>query len=179
VEAIRLSKVDCGRWYPETERLIAVYWKKCMRIERLRAIETSVKASLYEVDRSLHHFKRLPGLTAQYGYHPGGSGGFAKGIGDLVADYEQEVEKLVKQLLERSRRLVSIQSRIHQLEEWCAPFTNAFAKFGKEGISVLEQRYIYRRSNYQIAELLHMSEPTVRRMVKRMITVTADWLGKR
>jgi hypothetical protein len=148
-------------------------------MERLRAVETSVKASLYEVDRSLQHFKRLPGLTAQYGYQPGGSGGFAKGLDCLVADYEQEVERLVRQYVERSRRLVSLQSRIHQMEEWCAPFSNAFGKFGKEGFAVLEQRYIYRRSNYQIAELFHMSEPTVRRLVKRMITVTAEWLGKR
>ncbi|EGO63533.1 hypothetical protein [Acetonema longum] len=162
-------------WYPETERVIRLYFCNKSRLDRLRATEKTLQANLYEIQQTLGSYKRIPGLTAKYGLCIGG-GNMNAGLESLMGEYEEQTEQIVKQMGKTSRRLIKIQCRRRELEEWAAPFDASIERLSREEQTLLEQRYTYRRSNYIIAELLHCSEYRVRYMLSGIITEMAGWV---
>ncbi|NPV52193.1 MAG: sigma-70 family RNA polymerase sigma factor [Firmicutes bacterium] len=166
-------------WYPETERLIARYWHTKGRIERLRAKEEALLADLKRLDLELQEIRRIPGLTAKYGVVPGHLRSGDSDYSALMEEYEQQVDKIAKKMLEMHRRLASIQHRIHELQEWIAPIEEVMNRLTPEERTLTEQRYVYYRSNYQVADILHCSEWRVRNMRHRIVRRIAEWLGKK
>ncbi|HHV62099.1 MAG TPA: hypothetical protein GXX51_05615 [Firmicutes bacterium] len=166
-------------WYPETERLIARYWHTKERIERLRAKEETLLAALKRLDLKLQEIKRIPGLTAKYGLVPGHLRSGDSDYADLMEEYERQVDAITKEILEKHKKLASIQHRLHELQEWIAPIEAAMARLTEEERTLTEQRYLYHRSNYQIAAMLYCSEKRVRNMLRRIISRVAEWLGKK
>ena len=166
-------------WFPETERLIAAYWRTKERIERLRAKEEALLAALKRLDLKLQEIKRIPGLTAKYGLVPGHLRGGDLDYAALMEEYERQVDAITKEMLEKHKRLASIQYRLHKLQEWIAPIEAAMSRLTVEERRLTEQRYVYHRSNYQIADMLHCSEWRVRNMRNRIVRQMAEWLGKK
>ncbi|HHV61138.1 MAG TPA: sigma-70 family RNA polymerase sigma factor [Firmicutes bacterium] len=171
--------IDQDSWYPETERMIADYWRAKVRMERLRAKEDALLASIKRLELQLEEVRRIPGLTAKYGLVPRAQRGADRDYSDLMVEYEEQIDKITKILLEKQKQLASIRHRLLELQELIAPMEAIMAKLTSEERLITEQRYIYRRSNYQIAELLHCSEHRLRYMLKRIISRVAEWTGKK
>lgn len=165
-------------WYPETERLIAGYWRAKDRIARLQAKEEALLASLKRLDMSLATLRAIPGLTARYGLVPPSARMADRDYSDLMAERERQLDKIIKEMLAKNRRLASIQHRLAELREWIAPLEVVMERLTPEERILTEQRYIYHRSNYQIAMTLNCSEGRVRYMLYGIITRAAEWLGK-
>lgn len=163
-------------WYSETERLISRYCWDQERLSRLRTTEQALREDIDELNQSLVDMKRIPGITAKYGLTPGGARGSDPGYMTLMEQYETQTDALIKQLLNKSRRLASIRHRIYEIKERSAPFDAAMSRLTMEESNIIEHRYIYRRSNYQIAGVMHCSEYRIRYMLNKVVVYMAGWL---
>jgi hypothetical protein len=163
-------------WYSDTERLISRYCKAQDRLERLRATEQALKENIDELNQNLAEMRGITGITAKYGLIPGGSRSGDSGYMSLMEQYEKQVDNITKQLLQKWRRLASIRARIHAIKEWSAPFGVAVSRFSAEEYSIIEHRYIFRRSNYQIAHIMYCSEYRIRYKLNKIVEYMASWL---
>jgi hypothetical protein len=164
-------------WFGRTERLLTFLWISKGRIQRLESLEKLLLDNLHCLENSLNDLRRIPGLTAKYGL----VGGLARG-GDydyavLMTEYEDQVDAITRQMIQKYRRLVSIRYRLHNLREQIAPLEAALRRATAEEQLILEQKFVFRNSNYHIADLLHCSEKRVRYIYKKIIYQVADNLG--
>jgi hypothetical protein len=164
-------------WFARTEKLLVFLWLSKDRILRLETLEKLLLENTLALENSLNDFKRIPGLTAKYGLV---SGQMRRGDYDysiLMAEYESQVDSLFKQLIQKYRRLVSIQYRLHNLREQSAPIEAAIRRLSDEEQIILEQKFGFHNSNYHIATLLHCSEKRVRYIYEKTVYQVAQNMG--
>lgn len=167
------------RWYPETERVLKQYWKSQLQLERLKAKESALVEGIRILEAELEEGKKIPGFTAKYGIVPGSSRREDEGYTSLMQEYEEQVDKLASEITKKRKNLVVIRIRVCEIEEENAPFQAIVSRLTEEEKKLLEQRYIFRRSNYQIGMVLNCGEWRVRNMRNKIMEQVAEWLGKR
>jgi hypothetical protein len=166
-------------WFFQTEILISQYFKNEDRLNRLQEMEKILTNNLRLLDHELAEFKRIPGLTAKY--NPAGR---AKNLltydySDLMEEYENQFIRIFQQIFEKYKKLVSIQYRVYAIREFNAPLEMAMKRLSAEEKILMEQKYGFKTSNYQIASLLHCSEKRVRYMHRKIIVQIAERLNKK
>jgi hypothetical protein len=164
-------------WFLKTEKLLTFLWLSKDRIKRLEALEKLLLENALTLENSLNDFKRIPGLTAKYSLVGG-----QRRMGDydyaiLMAEYENQLDLITKQIIRKHRRLVSIQHRLHNLREQIAPIEAVVQCLNDEEQIIVEQKFVYRNSNYHIANLLHCSEKRVRYIYEKIIYHLARNMG--
>jgi hypothetical protein len=172
-----VTQMKTDPWFARIEKLLAFLWLSKERILRLETLEKLLLENTLALENSLNDFKRIPGLTAKYGLV---SGQVRMGDYDysmLMEEYESQVDSIIKQLIQKYRRLVSIQYRLHNLREQIAPIEAAIRRLTDEEQIILEQKYVFRNSNYHIANLLHCSEKRVRYIYDKTIYHVAQNMG--
>ncbi|MGD8400671.1 MAG: hypothetical protein PVH64_07030 [Bacillota bacterium] len=164
-------------WFGKTEKLLTFLWVSKGRIQRLESLEKLLADNILCLENSLNDLKRIPGLTAKYGLvgEAARSGDYDYAI--LMTEYEDQVDKITRQMIQKYRRLVSIRYRLHNLREQIAPLEAALRRATAEEQLILEQKFFFRNSNYHIADLLHCSEKRVRYIYEKIIYQIADNLG--
>jgi DNA-directed RNA polymerase specialized sigma subunit len=172
-----VTQMKTEPWFIKTEKLLTFLWLSKDRIKRLEALEKLLLENTHNLENSLNDFKRIPGLTAKYSLVGG-----QRRIGDydyaaLMAEYENQLDLITKQMIRKHRRLVSIQHRLHNLREEIAPIEAAVRCLAEEEQIILEQKFVYRNSNYHIANLLHCSEKRVRYIYEKTIFHLARKMG--
>ncbi|MGE4334593.1 MAG: hypothetical protein AB7E55_01280 [Pigmentiphaga sp.] len=166
-------------WF-ETERLLHGYWRRRLQLERLQSRLSALRDEVAELELELRHARRIPGLVSRYGLVPAaGAEGYITGYEKVLAEYEEHVQTILGKIVAKRRQIIKLQARIAELQEENAAVETVVSRLTVQEQTLIEQRYVYRRSNYQIAEIIHQSEPTVRRMHRRIVLKVADWLGKR
>lgn len=176
---VKTGATKKASWFSETERLISRFCRAVDRLERLRKLEQALKEDIDELNQCLTDMKHIPGITAKYGLAPAASRSGDVGYNSLMEQYEKQVDSITKQLLFKWRRLASIKARIHTIKEYAAPFEVAMSRLTVEEQKIIEHRYIYRRSNYQISYILYCSEYRIRYKLNAIVEYMAGWLNKR
>lgn len=166
-------------WYRETEKLIASYWYYKDRIARLEAVEKAILDSLSTLTQELAAANSVPSYVAKYGIRPPAAPGQNKDLSDLMADIEEQVDKLAAEIVGKLKRLASIRTRLQRARETIAPIEVVMARLSEDEKRITELRYVYRRSYYAIAEELPFTYSGVRRAHRRVIYLIATWLGNR
>lgn len=166
-------------WFSKTEKLLQFLWMSKDRILRLEMMEKLLLESILSLETSLDDFKRIPGLTAKYGL----IGGQKRMGGDydysaLMEEYETHLDSITKQLVQKHRRLVGIRYRLSSLREQIALIEAAVRRLSAEEQTILEQKFVFRNSNYHTASLLHCSEKRIRYIYEKTIHHVARQIGK-
>lgn len=172
-----LSK-ELRNWFAETEKVLDLYWKRKLQIERVNARLSTVQAELAAMELEMREGKMLPRITAHYGIAPRGTRRNV-GIDDLMVRWENHLDKSLKSIMNKRKTYARLKARLAGLCRQQAPIEVMVKRLSKEQQRLLELRYVYRRSNYAIARELYVSETTVRRWHKQAITQCAEWLGKK
>lgn len=172
-----VTQMKTEPWFVKTEKLLTFLWLSQDRIKRLEALEKLLLENTLTLENSLNDFKRIPGLTAKYSLVGG-----QRRMGDydyaaLMAEYENQLDLITKQMIRKHRRLVSIQHRLHNLREEIAPIEAAVRCLAEEEQIILEQKFVYRNSNYHIANILHCSEKRVRYIYEKIVYHLARKMG--
>lgn len=165
------------QWYSETERLLHQYWRDRIRISGLRRRAQALRHEIGTLERELAEARTIPGLVARYGV-VGGRTGWPSDYSDLMVKYDEHTQHIVNRILAKRRELLRLQTRIASLEQKNAVIDELVRRLPMAEQTILEQRYMYRRSNYDIAAMLHCNEKTVRRWRDAAIARVAVWLGK-
>lgn len=165
-------------WFSETEKVLHLYWKRNLQIERLSAKLSALQSELASLELELREAKRLPSMIAKYGVTPGGRKGDV-GYEELMERWEAQIDRLTRIVMNRRRLYAKLKVRLANLKRQQAPIVVIVKRLSPDEQRLLELRYVYRRSNYAIARELHQSEPTIRRMHHRAVTRCAEWLGKK
>ncbi len=165
-------------WFTRTEIIISSYWIKTERLERLQAREKVFLESIKTLEIRLEDLKRIPGLTAKYGIvkHSKRSGDYS--YADLMVEYEQQVDYLTKQMLKKNKELICVQSRIDQILEFTEPIKITIDRLNPDELTIIIQKFVFKKSNYQIAVLLNCSEKKIRYTYRKIILQIAGWLIK-
>lgn len=166
-------------WFFQTEILISQYYRNENRLNRLLEMKKVLTNHLLMLDNELVEFKRIPGLTAKYNLAGRTKNLLTHDYSDLMEEYENQFNKISRRIFEKSKKHVSIQHRIYEIRESNAPLKMAIARLSMEEKVLMEQKYGFKISNYQIANQLHCSEKRVRYMQRKIITHIAEWLDKK
>lgn len=165
--------------FRETERLLHRYWKKRLRIERLKAIIEQVLGQAADIAAELAEANPVPRVVTKY------AGGIAAPAGKRTAGLESAIAKydillldLQARYLDLRRRAWRLKLRVTQLEEEIAGVAAAVAQLAEDEQRIVEYRYVYRWSNYAIGQVMRSSEPTIRRKHQEIVKIVADYLGK-
>jgi hypothetical protein len=172
-----VTEMKTEPWFLKTEKLLTFLWLSQNRIKRLEALENMLLEDVNVLENSLHDFKRIPGLTAKYSLVGGQRRMGDYDYADLMEEYESQLDLITKQMIRKHRRLVSIQHRMRNLREEIAPIEAAVHGLASEEQTILEQKFIYRNSNYHIANLLHCSEKRIRYIYEKIIYHLARNMG--
>jgi len=166
-----------NQWYRETEQVIKQYFIVKDRVDRLQKKESAVRRSIEIIEGEIQELKRIPRLTAKYGVHPGGTR-CDEDYSQLMVEYDEQLLRLQQKLFRKRRQLIKLRVRIMEIEEWLAPIEGVIGRLSDDELALLEQRYIYRRSNNIIALTIHCDEGTVRYRIRQAIIRVAELLGK-
>jgi hypothetical protein len=166
-------------WYPETERLLAKYWHNQERIQRLKVREKLLRDQIETLDKDLCqliHIRDFPYIN--------GVISFKARMGDQ--DYSNRLERqeiqisaVSETLFIKYKKLIHVQNRMFQLEEFDASMKTIIDLLSDEEKKLVERRYIHGDSNYQIGYFLHCSEHRIRNIHYRIINTIAQRLGKK
>lgn len=176
-EAIMKTGVEV--WFYQTELLISGFWLMKDRIARLKNYEKYYLKNINLLKLELSEFKYIPSLTAKYGILNQIQRNHDYSYANLMAEYEKQVDKITELLIRMYKKLISIQQRIWHLEESIVLIEMVLSRLSDEEKMLMEQKYAYKRSNYQTADLLHCSEKRVRNMHRKIIEQIAEWLNKK
>lgn len=165
-------------WFNRTEMLISNYWLKVDKLKRLQARERVFLISIKTMEIRLEELKRIPGLTAKYGIvkHSQRLGDYS--YADLMVEYEQQVEYITKQILKKNKELICVQSRIDEILEFTEPIKIAMERLNLDEQTITIQKFVFKKSNYQIGVLLNCSEKRIRYTYRKIICLIAGWLNK-
>ncbi|MDD3654919.1 MAG: hypothetical protein PHO01_12225 [Desulfotomaculaceae bacterium] len=178
--------------FRQTERLFNRYYKKKMRIERLHMIIGQLNEQAEEMKVELAAASPVPRVIAVYqgyggvgGGHGGGggagsgAGGGVKGLDVAIERYGDLMVNMWTRYLEIKRRIWTLKVRVGRLEEEVAAVDDAVTRLlDDEERLIIEQRYVYRRSNYTIGKVMNRDERTIRRKHQAIIKKVAYFLAK-
>lgn len=179
--------------FRQTERLLNRYYKKKTRIERLHKIIGQLIDQAEEMKFELAAASPVPRVIAAYqgdggagmGTVSGGVGGGAgsgsggKGLEFAIERYGDLMVNMWTRYLELKRRIWMLKIRVGRLEEEVAAVDHAVCRLlNDEERTIIEHRYIGRRSNYAIGKVMSFSEATVRRKLSDIVIKVANYLGK-
>jgi DNA-directed RNA polymerase specialized sigma subunit len=139
-------------WYPETERLLIKYWDNQERIQRLKVREQVLSDQIETLNKDLCQ---------------------------LLERQENQIGMVTEALFKKYKKLIHIRTRIFNLEEFEASIKVIVDLLSEEEKKLVERRYVFGDSNYQIGYLLHCSEHRIRNMHDRIINTVAQRLGKK
>lgn len=166
------------KWYINTEKMISQYWYTKQQIIRLEVREKVLIKNLAQLYVQLSEFKHIPGLITTYGVLKNSSRRGDYDYATLMEEYEELLNSLTRKIMNKSKKIIHTQYRLHQLKEWLTPIETIISKLTGEERILIEQRYFFKKSNYQIAKMLHCSEKRVRYMQNKTIDDVAVWIGK-
>jgi hypothetical protein len=171
--------VNNETWFFQTETLILQYFKNEVRLSRLQEMKKVFLQNLQMLNHEMVQFKRIPGLTAKYSPLGRTQNSLKYDYADLMEEYENQVSTISHLMLERHKKLVSIQHRIYEIKEFNTPLKLAMTRLSLEEKMLMERKYDCKNSNYQIASLLHCSEKRVRYMHRKIVIQIAEYLDKK
>lgn len=166
-------------WYPETERLLIKYWDNQERIQRLKVREQVLSDQIETLNKDLCqliHIRDFPFVC--------GMANFKARIGeqdcpDRMERQENQIGMVTEALFKKYKKLIHVRTRIFNLEEFEASIKVIVDLLSEEEKKLVERRYVFGDSNYQIGYLLHCSEHRIRNMHDRIINTVAQRLGKK
>lgn len=164
--------------FRETEKLLHRYWKKKMRIERLRAIIQQVQDQAGEIAAELAEANPVPRVVTRYSGGPAAPTGTTKGLDTAVAKYDNLLFDLQAKYLDLRRRAWRLKLRVSQLEAEIAGVATAVDQLTEDEQKIVEYRYLYQWSNYAIGQVMSFNEKTIRKKHQKIVTTVADSLAK-
>jgi hypothetical protein len=167
-------------WYAETERMISKYLRDLEHLKSLKQRESTLLESITEIKMEMDELKNMIGQRNRCGIVPGairstGEPGFAK----LMVVHEMNIDRCTVRLVEAHKKLLKIRSRIDIVKGFVLPIKVYIDRLTSEQYRLIELRYIYRLSNYMIANNLHCSEYRVRYMINDIVNLMAEFTGKK
>lgn len=166
-------------WFQDTERVLRRYYLTMDRIAVLREKETAILAKIKGLEIEASEIRGVSNITASYSAQPGMAMQSDPGYAKLMVKYDDHWKHVQEKILDRYKELRTLRARIDHIDEPQLPIRNIVDKLGEREQRILLLRYVYNKSNYQIAELVWCSESTVRRSFVKAISFVADRLGKR
>jgi RNA polymerase sigma factor (sigma-70 family) len=149
------TESTCYRYYRDQAELA-----KCQQaLQKLEQRIEDTRKILLDVE------KLIPSIGVVGNYSPvGGNRGGQPGDPTVVgySSYQQTVEELNNKLAKYMKRKISLRLRILELESELEAVELALGTLKPEERKIIEQRYLYRRSNQQVGSALGMDEGTVR-----------------
>lgn len=149
------------------------------RVAGLRDRERAILAKIKDLEIEAGEIKGISNITASYSTQPGAAMQSDPGLAKLMLQYDDHWQRVQLKILEAYKQLHTLRGRVAHTEEQQLPIRNIVDKLGEREQRILLLRYVYNKSNYQIAELVWCSESTVRRSFVKAISFVADRLGKR
>lgn len=186
--------------FRETERLLNKYFKVQLRIERLNDIISKLECQADEIKKELSFATPVPRVVSVLrsdggavvpvgGYGGGGSwggsesgvdyeGDGSKGLDAAIEKYDELLVRLRTRYLFLRRRIWLLKVRVQRLEEEAAGVGAVVGQLDDDEKMIIEQRYVYKRSNYAIAKVMSFDEKTIRNKKREIVLKVADYLGK-
>lgn len=164
-------------WFQRAEALIRDYWRRVDQIGKLEAKLRRMEDTLRNMQVDIADARGVRSLTQTLSFAPGGHSEAGSGLDAEMERMEERIEKLLQRYSEKQREVFERRARIANLREENAAMESVMARLTLEEYRYTEQRYIYRRSNYAIAQVLFCGASSVRRMRVRVARQVAGWLG--
>jgi len=166
-------------WFRQTENLMCDYWRRTEQISRLEQRLARAEETLRGIQGDIADARTVRSLSQALSFTPGSLGTFGSGLDVELVRMEGHVERLLKVYAKKQREVLELKARIANRREENAAMQAVMARLTLEEYRYTEQRWVYRRSNYAIAQALYCHEARVRRMRVRLVCQVADWLGIR
>ena len=167
-------------WFQRAETLMRDYWYRAGQIQRLEAQLLRAEERLRGIELDIASARTVRSLTQVLSFAPGSRGdSLDSGLDAELGRMEEQVEKLMERYVQKNREAIELRTRIANLRADNAAMETVISRLSLEEYRYTEQRHVYRRSNYAIAQALYCTEHRVRRMRIRVARQVADWLGLR
>lgn len=162
-------------WFRQAENLIRDYWRRTEQIGRLEARLARAEETLRGLQGDIADARTVRSLSQALSFTPGGHAD--SGLDVELVRMEAHVEQLLSDYAAKLRDVLELRARLANLREENAAMQAVMSRLSLEEFRYTEQRYIYRRSNYAIAQVLYCGASSVRRMRVRVARQVAGWLG--
>ncbi len=167
--------------FHKTEGILYRYYRKLQDLERKRKALAGTEKRIAEVRKLLAEaddFIPSFGMIGNYLAVVGGKsdGPPADHTARAYDAYTYSVERLTDELARLGKRRISLKLRIMTLEAETEGIEFAIGLLEPEERRIVEQKYLYRRSNLQIGMALGMDESTVRYRRQAIVEKVAKWL---
>lgn len=170
------------RVFKKVEGMLYRYWWKKQQIERLQKSLATVEQHIKDIRLILSEKDELypsMGIIGKYMVIVGGQGGGAHGdpASDTYQEYIRTVEELQKELSELCQRRMKLKLRLLKLEQEIDGIEFAISYLPEIERKIVEQRYLYKRSNLQIGMALGYDEKSIRNWRKKLVYEVARLLN--
>jgi len=164
--------------FRQTEGLLYRYWKKKMRIERLKSVLQQIHDQAEQIRVELSQASPVPKVVAGYSGGRPAPFGKSEGLESSLADYDELIWKLQARFVDLRRREWSLKIRMWKLEEEIDGIEAAINQLDTDEKKIVEYRYLFKHSNYGIGKIMNFSEGNVRKKRKVIVFKIADYLAK-
>jgi len=166
--------------FRQTEGLLYRYWKKKMRIERLKSVLQQIHDQAEQIRTELSHASPVPKVVAGYSKGMAWAAPFGKseGLESSLADYDELIWKLQARFVDLRRREWSLRIRVWELEAEIDGLEAAVNQLDTDEKKIVEYRYLYKHSNVGIGKIMNYSEGTIRNKRRALVFKVADYLAK-
>lgn len=172
------QRIQDEPWFQRAEAMIRDYWRRAGQIQRLDARLLRAEERLREIEADIAGARSVRSLSQALSFTPGSLGGaFGSGLDVELERIEDQLEALLQRYAEKRREALELRARIANLRSSNAAMETVMARLSLEEYRYTEQRWVYRRSNYAVAQVLHCGASSVRRMRVRVARQVAGWLG--
>lgn len=167
--------------FKKTEGLLYRYWAKKQRIERLRSKLATIEKQTYDIRTIMADKDDLIPMIGVIGNYmavvtSGGGDGSSK-VERAYNQYERTMDDLHEELLKLVRDKVKTKMKLMQLESESEGVEFALSMLTDADKKIVEQKYLYRRSNVQVGMALGFDEGTIRYKRRAIVERVARILG--
>ncbi len=164
--------------FRQTEGLLYRYWKKKMRIERLKSVLQQIHDQAEQIRVELSQASPVPKVVAGYSGGRPAPFGKSEGLESSLADYDELIWKLQARFVDLRRREWSLRIRVWELEAEIDGLEAAVNQLDTDEKKIVEYRYLYKHSNVGIGKIMNYSEGTIRNKRRALVFKVADYLAK-
>lgn len=167
--------------FRKTEGLLYTYWKKKQRIQLLRARLDNLNKHMTDIRNILADKDELVPSIGIIGNYmtvvaAGGGSGNSK-VESAYNQYAKTIDDLREELVKIAREKIRLKMKVMQLEAETEGVEFVISTLSDMEKKIVEQKYLYQRSNVQIGVALGFEEGTIRYKRRSIVSRVARILG--